>query len=146
MGIPGGFLKREGRLSDHEILVSRLVDRALRPLFPSDYHADTQVFIQLISADENALPDALAALAASTAITLSDIPFAGPISEVRVGRVEGNMIVNPSPEQMEKSDIDMIIAATADNIMMVEGEMEEISEEEMVEAINFAHASIKEQC
>ena len=144
--IPGGFLKREGRLSDHEVLVSRLVDRALRPLFPGDYHADTQVFIQLISADENALPDALAALAASAAITLSDIPFAGPISEVRVGRVEGNMIINPTPEQMEKSDIDMIIAATADNIMMVEGEMEEISEQEMVEAINFAHASIKEQC
>jgi len=144
--IPGGFLKREGRLSDHEILVSRLVDRALRPLFPSDYHADTQVMISLISADENALPDALAALAASTAITLSDIPFSGPISEVRVGRVAGNMIINPTPEQMENSDMDMIIAATADNIMMVEGEMDEISEEEMVEAINFAHATIKDQC
>ncbi len=144
--IPGGFLKREGRLSDHEILVSRLVDRALRPLFPNDYHAETQVFIQLISADEEALPDALAALAASAAITVSDIPFAGPISEVRVGRIEGKLVINPSREQMKASDIDMIIAATIDNIMMVEGEMKEISEEELVEVINFAHETIKIQC
>ncbi len=144
--IPGGFLKREGRLSDHEILVSRLVDRALRPLFPSDYHAETQVFIQLISADQEALPDALAALAASAAIAVSDIPFGGPISEVRVGRVEGKLVINPSREQMKTSDIDMIIAATIDNIMMVEGEMEEISEQELVDVINFAHETIKIQC
>jgi polyribonucleotide nucleotidyltransferase len=144
--IPGGFLKREGRLSDHEILVSRLVDRALRPLFPNDYHAETQVFIQLISADQEALPDALAALAASAAITVSDIPFSGPISEVRVGRLEGKLVINPSREQMKTSDIDMIIAATIDNIMMVEGEMKEISEKELVEVINFAHETIKIQC
>lgn len=144
--IPGGFLKREGKLSDHEVLVSRLVDRALRPLFPDDYHADTQMFIQLFSADDNALPDSLAALAASAAISVSDIPFAGPISEVRVGRVDGKMIINPTKDQMKVSDIDMIIAATLDNIMMVEGEMKEISEEEMVEAINFAHEAIKIQC
>ncbi len=144
--IPGGFLKREGRLSDHEILVSRLVDRALRPLFPSDYHAETQVFIQLISADQEALPDALAALAASAAIAVSDIPFGGPISEVRVGRVEGKLVINPSREQMKTSDIDMIIAATIDNIMMVEGEMKEISEQELVDVINFAHETIKIQC
>ncbi|GAA5027488.1 polyribonucleotide nucleotidyltransferase [Marivirga lumbricoides] len=144
--IPGGFLKREGKLSDHEVLVSRLVDRALRPLFPDDYHADTQMFIQLFSADEDALPDSLAALAASAAIAVSDIPFAGPISEVRVGRIDGKMIINPTKDQMKISDIDMIIAATADNIMMVEGEMKEISEGEMVEAINFAHEAIKIQC
>ncbi|WNB16841.1 polyribonucleotide nucleotidyltransferase [Marivirga arenosa] len=144
--IPGGFLKREGKLSDYEVLTSRLVDRALRPLFPSDYHAETQVFIQLFSLGENDLPDALAALAASAALTASDIPFAGPISEVRVARVDGKMIVNPDAKQLEESDIDMIIAATMDNIMMVEGEMEEISEEEMVEAINFAHDAIKIQC
>jgi len=144
--IPGGFLKREGRLSDYEILTSRLVDRALRPLFPSDYHAETQVMIQLISLQENDLPDALAALAASAALTASDIPFAGPISEVRVGRVDGKMIINPTSTQLAESDLDMIIAATIDNIMMVEGEMQEISEEEMVEAINFAHESIKVQC
>jgi len=144
--IPGGFLKREGRLSDYEILTSRLVDRALRPLFPSDYHAETQVYIQLFSLEEHDLPDALAALAASAAITASDIPFAGPISEVRVGRVDGKMIINPNSTQLEESDIDLIVAATLDNIMMVEGEMEEISEEEMVEAINFAHDTIKVQC
>ncbi|WKV11386.1 polyribonucleotide nucleotidyltransferase [Marivirga harenae] len=144
--IPGGFLKREGKLSDYEVLTSRLVDRALRPLFPSDYHAETQVMIQLFSLEENDLPDALAALAASAALTASDIPFAGPISEVRVGRVDGKMIINPNSKQLEESDIDMIVAATIDNIMMVEGELKEISEQEMVEAINFAHESIKLQC
>ncbi|ADR20226.1 polyribonucleotide nucleotidyltransferase [Marivirga tractuosa] len=144
--IPGGFLKREGKLSDYEVLTSRLVDRALRPLFPSDYHAETQVMIQLFSLEENDLPDALAALAASAALTASDIPFAGPISEVRVGRVNGEMIINPNSKQLEESDIDMIVAATIDNIMMVEGELKEISEQEMVEAINFAHESIKLQC
>jgi polyribonucleotide nucleotidyltransferase len=144
--IPGGFLKREGRLSDYEILVSRLVDRALRPLFPSDYHSETQVMIQLYSLDENDLPDALAALAASAALTASDMPFAGPISEVRVARINGDFIINPNSAQLEESDIDLIVAATMDNIMMVEGEMDEISEAEMVDAINFAHESIKIQC
>ncbi|HET8859183.1 polyribonucleotide nucleotidyltransferase [Marivirga sp.] len=144
--IPGGFLKREGKLSDYEVLTSRLVDRALRPLFPSDYHAETQVFIQLFSLGEDDLPDALAAFAASAALTASDIPFEGPISEVRVARVNGEFIANPTSKQLAESDIDMIIAATIDNIMMVEGEMKEISEAEMVEAINFAHEVIKPQC
>ncbi len=144
--IPGGFLKREGRLSDHEILISRLVDRALRPLFPSDYHADTQVNIQLMSSDGLTPPDSLAALAASAAIAVSDIPIEATISEVRVGRVEGKLILNPTYEQLEKSDLDMIIAATLDNILMVEGEMKEISEQDMIEAIKFAHEAIKEQC
>jgi len=144
--IPGGFLKREGKLSDYEVLTSRLVDRALRPLFPSDYHSETQVMIQLFSLGENDLPDALAALAASAALTASDIPFEGPISEVRVARVNGEFIANPTSKQLAESDIDMIIAATIDNIMMVEGEMKEISEAEMVDAINFAHEAIKPQC
>ena len=144
--IPGGFLRREGRLSDYEVLVSRLVDRAIRPLFPDDYHADTQVMIQLISNDKNVAPDALAALAASAAIAVSDIPFNGPISEVRVGKIDGKLVINPSVSDLEKSTIDMIIAATAENIMMVEGEMDEISEAEMLEAIQFAHDAIKVQC
>jgi polyribonucleotide nucleotidyltransferase len=144
--IPGGFLKREGRLSDHEILVCRLVDRAIRPIFPDDYHAETQVNIFLISADEDVLPDSLAALAASSALSVSDIPFHGPISEVRVVRVDGKFIVNPSIKNAGDADIDMIVAATLDNILMVEGEMNEVSEEEMVQAINFAHEAIKEQC
>lgn len=144
--IPGGFLKREGRLGDHEILICRLVDRALRPLFPDDYHADTQVFIQLISADPNAQPDALAALAASSALAVSDIPFEGPISEVRVARVAGEYVVNPSLEQIEKADLELIVAATYENILMVEGEMDEVSEEEMLEALKVAHDAIKEQC
>ena len=144
--IPGGFLRREGRLSDYEVLVSRLVDRALRPLFPDDYHADTQVMIQLISYDKEVSPDALAALAASAAISVSDIPFNGPISEVRVGKIDGKLVINPSLALLAKSSLDMIIAATAENIMMVEGEMDEISEEEMLEAIQFAHDAIKLQC
>ncbi len=144
--IPGGFLKREGRLSDHEILVSRLVDRALRPLFPDDYHADTQVMIQLISADNQAQPDALAALAASSALAVSDIPFNGPISEVRVIKVGDDYLINPTPEEIEQADIELIVAATYENIMMVEGEMNEASEEDMLGALKAAHEAIKDQC
>ena len=143
---PGGFYKREARPSEDEILISRLVDRALRPLFPDDYHAETQVLIYLISGDKNTLPDALAALAASSALTISDIPFNGPISEVRVGRINGKLVINPSVADIDNMDIDIMVAATIDNVVMVEGEMDEISEEEMVEAISFAHEAIKEQC
>ena len=122
------------------------MDRALRPLFPADFHAETQVLIYLISGDPNNLPDALACLAASSALAVSDIPFQGPVAEVRVGRVGGEFVINPTVEQMESSDIDMIVAATIDNIMMVEGEMKEISEEDMVDALNFAHEAIKQLC
>jgi polyribonucleotide nucleotidyltransferase len=142
---PGGFFKREARLSDYEILTCRLVDRALRPLFPDDYHADTQVLISLISGDKNTMPDALACLAASAAITVSDIPFNGPVSEVRVGKVDGKLIANPTVEEIAKGKLDMIIAATDKDIMMVEGEMKEISEAEMLEAIKFAHEVIRLQ-
>jgi polyribonucleotide nucleotidyltransferase len=142
---PGGFFKREARLSDYEILISRLVDRALRPLFPEDYHSDTQVMISLISGDKNMMPDALACLAASAALTISDIPFNGPVSEVRVSKLDGKLIVNPSVTEMEKSSLDMIVAASAKDIMMVEGEMKEISEAEMLEAIKFAHEAIRLQ-
>lgn len=144
--IPGGFLKRESKLSDYEVLISRLVDRAIRPLFPDDYHAETQVMIYLISGDKNALPDSLAAFAASAALSVSDIPFNGPISEVRVARVNGQMIINPTLEQKEKADIDLIVAASLDNILMVEGEMKEVSEDEMLEALKAAHEAIKVQC
>jgi polyribonucleotide nucleotidyltransferase len=144
--IPGGFLKREGRLSDHEVLTCRLVDRAIRPMFPSDYHADTQVMISLISADLNAKPDALAALAASSALAVSDIPFNGPISEVRVARVDGQFVINPTSDQCEQADIDMIIAGTLDNILMVEGEMSEVSEADMIATIKEGHEAIKDQC
>ncbi len=144
--IPGGFLRREGRLSDYEILISRLVDRAIRPLFPDDYHAETQVIIQLISGDEKALPDALAAFAASAALSVSDIPFQGPISEVRVARVDGKYIVNPPLDMKEKADLDLIVAASIDNILMVEGEAKEVSEEDMLEALKIAHEAIKVQC
>jgi len=143
---PGGFFKREARLSEYEILISRLVDRALRPLFPDDYHAETQVQITLISADKNIMPDALACLAASSAIAVSNIPFNGPISEVRVARVEGKLIINPTFTEVANADIDIMVAASMDNIVMVEGEMKEISEPEMVEAIKFAHDAIKIQC
>ena len=143
---PGGFLKREGRPNDYEILVSRLVDRALRPLFPEDFHAETFVNVQLISADKDIMPDALAGLAASAALTISDIPFHGPISEVRAARVDGHYVVNPTFEQLESADIDIMVAATIDNVMMVEGEMDEVSEEEMLQAIKFAHEAIKMQC
>ena len=145
---PGGFRKREGRPADEEILVSRLVDRALRPLFPSDFHADTFVNIELISADRNkeVMPDALAGLAASAALAVSTIPWHGPISEVRVGRINGEFLINPTVSELENADVDMIIAATIDNILMVEGDMKEISEEEMVEAIKFGHEEIKKHC
>lgn len=144
--IPGGFLKREGRLSDNEVLVCRLVDRALRPLFPSDYHAETQVQISLISLDEDDLPDALAALAASAAIAVSDIPFGGPIAEVRVAHKDGQFLINPTKTQLEGTDLDMIIAGTKDDIMMVEGEMLEVSEETMIAAIKEAHTAIIDMC
>ncbi|MCK5029426.1 MAG: polyribonucleotide nucleotidyltransferase, partial [Bacteroidales bacterium] len=143
---PGGFLKREGRANDYEILVSRLVDRALRPLFPDDFHAETFVNVQLISADSDVMPDALAGLAASAALSVSDIPFHGPISEARVARVEGKFVINPTFTQLETADIDIIVAATIDNVMMVEGEMDEVSEQEMLEAIKVAHEAIKLQC
>ncbi len=144
--IPGGFLKREGRLSDYEILISRLVDRALRPLFPSDYHCETQVLLTLMSADDNVMPDSLAALGASAALMVSDIPFGGPISEIRVGRIEGEFVVNPTPAQLKESDLDIVVAATEDNILMLEGEMLEVSEEEMLEAMKIAHDHIKGHC
>lgn len=143
---PGGFFKREARPSDGEVLTMRLVDRVLRPLFPKDYHAETQVMIQLMSHDEDVMPDAMAGLAASAAIQLSDFPFECAISEARVGRINGAFIINPSRAQLEESDIDMVIGASMDSVMMVEGEMKEISEEEMVEAIKFAHEHIKKQC
>src|SRR5258706_14693443 len=144
--IPGGFLKREGRRSDYEILISRLVHRAIRPLFPDDYHAETQVNIQLMSADENALPDALAAFAASSALAVSDIPFQGPISEVRVARVEGQFIINPTLAQKEKADMDLIVGASIDNILMVEEESKEVSEDDLLAALKVAHDAIKDQC
>ncbi len=142
---PGGFFKREARPSDQEVLTMRLVDRVLRPLFPKDYHAETQVMIQLMSHDDNVMPDALAGLAASTAIQLSDIPFEYPISEVRVARVDGMFVINPSKNQLDLSDIDIMIGASADSVAMVEGEFDEISEEEMLDAIAFGHEAIKEQ-
>ena len=144
--IPGGFLKREGRLSDYEILTSRLVDRALRPLFPGDYHSETQVMISLLSADGAVLPDSLAALAASAALSVSDIPFDGPIAEVRVARIDGEFVVNPGQEEIEKADLEMMVAATIDNIMMVEGEMNEVSEDDMLAALQVAHDAIKPMC
>lgn len=143
---PGGFLKREGRASDYEILTSRLVDRVLRPLFPDDYHADTFVNILLFSSDGEDMPDALAGLAASAAIAVSDIPFNGPISEVRVARIDGNFVINPTFAQLEKADMDLMVGATYDNIMMVEGEMDEVSEAELLEALKFAHDAIKVHC
>jgi polyribonucleotide nucleotidyltransferase len=143
---PGGFFKREARPSDSEILTMRLVDRALRPLFPEDYHADTQVIISLISADKYNLPDALACLAATAAIAVSDIPFNGPVSEVRVVRVDGKFLINPTIEEMKNADMDMMVAGTLDSIVMVEGEMKEVSELEMVQAIEVAHTAIKIQC
>ncbi|MGF1639172.1 MAG: polyribonucleotide nucleotidyltransferase [Cyclobacteriaceae bacterium] len=144
--IPGGFLKREGRLSDHEVLICRLVDRAIRPLFPDDYHAETQINIMLISADNTAMPDALAALAASAALSVSDIPFAGPISETRVILVDGQFYVNPGAAEIAKAELDIIVAATMDNILMVEGEMNEVPEQVLLDALQFAHDAIKLQC
>ncbi|GAB3988661.1 polyribonucleotide nucleotidyltransferase [Spirosoma daeguense] len=144
--IPGSFQRREGRLGDHEILISRLVDRALRPIFPDDYHADTQVIITLISADPEVQPDALAALAASSALAVSDIPFNGPISEVRVAKIDGQYLINPKTTDLERATIDLIVAATEKDICMVEGEMDECSEAEVVEALKAAHEAIKVQC
>lgn len=142
---PGGFFKREARPSDDEILVMRIVDRCLRPLFPDDYHSETQVMIQLMSSDDEVMPDALAGLAASAAIQLSDIPFEHAISEVRVSRIDGEFIVNPSREQLETADMDIMVGASMDSVTMVEGEMDEASEEELVEAIKVAHEAIKIQ-
>jgi polyribonucleotide nucleotidyltransferase len=143
---PGGFLKREARPGDNEILISRLVDRVLRPLFPDDFHAEVFVTINLISAEKDIMPDALAGLAASAAMAVSDIPFHGPISEVRVARVNGEMIVNPTFTQVEGADLDIIVGATYENIMMVEGEMKEVPEDVMLEALRIAHEAIKIQC
>ncbi len=143
---PGGFLKREGRASDYEILTARLVDRVLRPLFPDNYHADTFVNIIMFSADGNDAPDALAGLAASAALAVSDIPFNGPISEVRVARVDGEFVINPTFEQIEKADMELMVGATYENIMMVEGEMKEVSETDLLAALKAAHEAIKVQC
>ena len=142
---PGGFLKREGRASDYEILTSRLVDRVLRPLFPDNYHADTFVNIIMFSADGEDMPDALAGLAASAAIAVSDIPFNGPISEVRVARIDGKFVINPTFSQLEKADMELMVGATYDNIMMVEGEMDEVSEADLLAALKAAHEAIREQ-
>lgn len=144
--VPGGFMKRESKLSDYEVLISRLVDRAIRPLFPSDYHAETQVMIYLISGDPDALPDALAAFAASSALAVSDIPFQGPISEVRVARVDGKFVINPTLDQKGIADIDLMVGASIENILMVEGELKEVSEDDMLEALKVAHDAIKMQC
>jgi polyribonucleotide nucleotidyltransferase len=144
--IPGGFLRREARLSDYEVLISRLVDRALRPMFPEDYHADTQVMISLISADKDIMPDALAGLAASAALAVSDIPFNGPISEVRVAKIDGKLIINPTLSQLKTATLEFIVAGNQHDINMVEGESAEIQEAELVEAIKFAHTAIKIQC
>lgn len=143
---PGGFFKREARPSEYEILISRLTDRALRPLFPDEYRSETQVLLSLISGEKDVAPDALVALAASAALSVSDIPFAGPISEVRVAKINGEYKINPSISEQEEATLNMIVAATMDNIMMVEGEMKEVSEAEMLEAIKIAHESIKVQC
>jgi polyribonucleotide nucleotidyltransferase len=143
---PGGFMKREARPSDYEILVSRLVDRALRPLFPDDYHAETFVTVNLISAEQDVSPDALAGLAASAALIVSDIPFNGPISEARVARINGKFVLNPNSGQLVGSDMDLMVAATLENILMVEGEMKEVSEQDLLEALRFAHDAIKPMC
>src|SRR6478609_9608201 len=144
--IPGSFHKREAKLSDYEVLVSRLVDRAIRPLFPEDFHADTQVMLQLISADKNLNPDCLVGLAASAALMMSDIPFNGPISEVRVARINGEFKINPTISELETADIDLMVAGTEKDLNMVEGEMGEITEEDMVKAMRFAHEAIIVQC
>ena len=144
--IPGNFFRREARLSEYEILTSRLVDRAIRPLFPDGYMYDTQVIINLISGDEDTLPDAYTALAASTALSVSDIPWDGPISEVRVGKINGEYLINPLKSEMENATMEIIVAATMENVMMVEGEAQECSEEELIEAIKVGHEAIKTQC
>ena len=143
---PGGFTKREGKASDEEILTCRLVDRALRPLFPSNYHAEVYVNVNLYSADGIDMPDALAGFAASAALACSDIPFEGPISEVRVARINGEFVINPTFQQLKEADMDLMVGATEENIMMVEGEMKEVSEQDLLEALKAAHAAIKPQC
>lgn len=143
---PGGFTKREGKASDYEILTARLIDRALRPLFPDDFHAETFVTVNMISADGIDQPDALAGLAASAALAVSDIPFNGPISEVRVARINGEFVINPTFEQLEKADMDLMVGATYENIMMVEGEMDEVSEQDLLNALKAAHEAIKPHC
>ncbi|MBA3899733.1 MAG: polyribonucleotide nucleotidyltransferase, partial [Bacteroidetes bacterium] len=143
---PGGFFKREARPSDYEILICRLVDRALRPLFPDSYHAETQVQIMLISAEKDVAPDALVCLAASAALAVSDVPFDGPVSEVRVGRINGEFVINPTISGLQSSDLDIMIAGTMQDIMMVEGEMKEVSEADMIQAIKLGHEEIKIQC
>ena len=143
---PGGFTRREGRASDYEILIARLIDRALRPLFPDNYHADTFVNVTLYSADGVDMPDCIAGLAASAALAVSDIPFQGPISEVRVARINGEYVINPTFAQLESADMDIMVAATMDNIMMVEGEMNEVSEMDLLNAMKTAHEAIKVQC
>ncbi|TAE55795.1 MAG: polyribonucleotide nucleotidyltransferase, partial [Bacteroidetes bacterium] len=140
---PGGFFKRDGRMGEHEVLISRLIDRALRPLFPDDYHADTQVMVELISSDSKEQPDALACLAASAALIVSDIPFPDPVSEVRVARKNGQYVINPTFQEMEDCDLDLMVAATNDSINMVEGEMKEVSEEVMLGALKVAHDYIR---
>ena len=144
--IPGGFMKREGKASDSEILVARLIDRALRPLFPDNFHAEVFVTVNLISADKETMPDAFAGLAASAALAVSDIPFGGPISEVRVARIDGQFVINPTFQALERADLDIMVAATYENIMMVEGEMKEVTEKDMLDAIKFAHEEIKKHC
>ncbi|MBQ7268339.1 MAG: polyribonucleotide nucleotidyltransferase, partial [Bacteroidales bacterium] len=143
---PGGFMKRESKPSDYEVLVARLVDRPIRPLWPADFHNEVFVYLNLISADKDTQPDALAGLAASCALATSDLPFGGPVSEVRVARVNGEFVINPSFSQMNDSDLELMVAATEENIMMVEGEMNEVSEHDMLEAIKFAHEEIKKHC
>jgi len=142
---PGSFFKREGKSTDDEILIGRLIDRALRPLFPEDFHANVVVQVTLVSGDLNELPDALACLAASAALAVSDIPFNGPISEVRVAKIDGKLVINPNKTDNERADIDLIVASSATSVVMVEGEMNEVSEAEMVEAIMFAQEAIKKQ-
>ncbi len=144
--IPGSFFRREMRPSDYEVLISRLVDRALRPLFPDNYHAETVVTVTLISAEADVQPDALAGLAASAALSVSDIPFNGPISEVRVARIDGKFVINPGYAESQRADLDLMVGATLDNILMVEGEMNEVSEDVMIAAIQAAHEAIKAQC
>ena len=143
---PGGFTKREGKASDNEILTCRLVDRALRPLFPDNYHAEVYVNVILFSADGEDMPDALAGFAASAALAVSDIPFGGPISEVRVARIDGQFVINPTFSQLEQADMDLMVGATEENIMMVEGEMKEVSEQDLLAALKAAHEAIKPMC
>jgi polyribonucleotide nucleotidyltransferase len=143
---PGGYFKREARPYDDEILIARLIDRALRPMFPDDFHADVQVVVNLISADKENMADSLAGLAASAALAVSDIPFNGPISEVRVARINGQLVINPTWGQLEHADLELMVAGSIDSIVMVEGEMKEVSEAEMITALELAHEAIKKQC